>query len=422
VITLDRSRGGELTIYKKPAVPNSEYIRQSIDRLSDPIIVCTGDLDQNGRQEIITINRTVNWNTLQYLQTIIAYHQAHAGNLFFADTLNVITGFNSWKPQGLCCIDADRDGDMDILSSSNFDWRPEYNTPDFFENQNGAGHFKRHVDFPINWQKVDIVDTTGQVLAHSRMPAYPLIWSLQQTSFAMHVVDMDNDGDLDGLLGYNTYEEEGFTGARIEWYSRSSDGSRMTMKLIQMIHRYGELQYLYPIDWDRDGDVDIMAAFERTLVWYENLDAQGAFSPAREVMDNGGGVSALQIADLDDTNASTIIFNSLQSNELILYSPEVQPSMVKTRIDKPMSFLLSPSYPNPFNPTAHIQYRLDKPGEVRIALYNMAGQLTKVIFQGQQTAGQHLIELEATGLASGAFMIVLQNNGQKQIQKCVILK
>ncbi len=56
----------------------------------------------------------------------------------------------------------------------------------------------------------------------------------------------------------------------------------------------------------------------------------------------------------------------------------------------PKSLSLRQNYPNPFNPTTTIQFELNNNANIKLAVYNLQGQLVKVIAAGDFKAGSHL--------------------------------
>jgi hypothetical protein len=62
-----------------------------------------------------------------------------------------------------------------------------------------------------------------------------------------------------------------------------------------------------------------------------------------------------------------------------------------------------PAWPNPFNPIAHIPFRLDAPGAVRVEVYDLAGRLVSVPLAGSLPAGYHEALFDGAGLPSGRY-------------------
>ena len=55
----------------------------------------------------------------------------------------------------------------------------------------------------------------------------------------------------------------------------------------------------------------------------------------------------------------------------------------------PESFTLFQNYPNPFNPSTTIKYNLNDNSYVNVAIYNVAGELVKTLFNGPQNKGKN---------------------------------
>ena len=69
---------------------------------------------------------------------------------------------------------------------------------------------------------------------------------------------------------------------------------------------------------------------------------------------------------------------------------------------RPRAFSLS-NYPNPFNPSTTILYTLPTGGHSVLNVYNTLGQLVVTLVDDHQTAGQHTVVLDGSGLASGVY-------------------
>jgi hypothetical protein len=74
----------------------------------------------------------------------------------------------------------------------------------------------------------------------------------------------------------------------------------------------------------------------------------------------------------------------------------------------PVATGLAPAYPNPFNPATSIVFQLAESAPVRLAIYNVLGQQVAVLVDGLAEAGRHELRWEASGVASGAYLAVLQ--------------
>jgi photosystem II stability/assembly factor-like uncharacterized protein len=86
------------------------------------------------------------------------------------------------------------------------------------------------------------------------------------------------------------------------------------------------------------------------------------------------------------------------------------------------SFRLAPCFPNPFNNATRIPFDLDKPGHVRLTVYNATGQAVATLVDREMTAGNHVIPWMGDGLASGIYLVRLEQGSLYQIQKMVLLR
>ncbi len=88
----------------------------------------------------------------------------------------------------------------------------------------------------------------------------------------------------------------------------------------------------------------------------------------------------------------------------------------------PKKFSVSKAYPNPFNPSTHVQFELEKPSHIRVSVYNATGRLVHVLQEGIQAAGRHELTWEAASFGSGIYFIRIQAGQQLVQRKCLLLK
>jgi hypothetical protein len=95
--------------------------------------------------------------------------------------------------------------------------------------------------------------------------------------------------------------------------------------------------------------------------------------------------------------------------------------------DVPLVTELSSVYPNPFNPETTICYQLDFTSDVVINVYNIRGQLVRVLNVGSRTPGKYQIVWDGktsngSFCASGIYTFELKCGGQRFFTKAVLSK
>jgi hypothetical protein len=93
----------------------------------------------------------------------------------------------------------------------------------------------------------------------------------------------------------------------------------------------------------------------------------------------------------------------------------------------PEGFVLDANYPNPFNPTTTISYRLPEGAAVRLDVFNAAGQRVRQLVAGHQPAGNHRVEWDGrddTGasVASGLYLYRIEAGAFGASRTMILLK
>jgi len=86
-------------------------------------------------------------------------------------------------------------------------------------------------------------------------------------------------------------------------------------------------------------------------------------------------------------------------------------------------FVLEPVYPNPFRSTATVRFAVKKPVPVRLMLYNMLGQVVKVVYAGVPGAETiKTVEINGQALPSGVYMLRLLGPNIDASERLVLLR
>jgi hypothetical protein len=115
------------------------------------------------------------------------------------------------------------------------------------------------------------------------------------------------------------------------------------------------------------------------------------------------------------------------------YSGKVSYSkVVEVSYNGPSTYSLSQNYPNPFNPSTTIKFALPFDSNVKLTVYNITGQVVRVLTNGVLSAGTHNVQFNfnesGANISSGIYFYTLEassleNNGTfRETRKMVLMK
>ena len=107
-----------------------------------------------------------------------------------------------------------------------------------------------------------------------------------------------------------------------------------------------------------------------------------------------------------DFNGNYEYFNL--SNEVIIGVPSV--------------FELSQNFPNPFNPSTVIEYKLPNDGNVSISVYDNSGKEVKSLVNEFKAAGYYSVSFNASSLSSGVYYYRLSSGRFNAVKKMLLVK
>jgi hypothetical protein len=111
-----------------------------------------------------------------------------------------------------------------------------------------------------------------------------------------------------------------------------------------------------------------------------------------------------------DVSAKELVWNLHQSNEA-----------------RTATFTLGQNYPNPFNPATRISYQLNKPAQVRLAIYDITGREISRLVNEYQIEGSYSVTWNSTEqrgyqLSSGTYFARLQVGENVVTRKMLLTK
>jgi len=124
--------------------------------------------------------------------------------------------------------------------------------------------------------------------------------------------------------------------------------------------------------------------------------------------------------------AGATYFYKLES--VSLTGLRVEERTVEVAVPVPTDYALLNNYPNPFNPTTHLRFRLPEAQRVTLSIYDMRGQLIKhLIRNSEYPAGEYEQTWDATDMngrrvSSGMYLYIFKAGAFQKVGKMVLLK
>jgi len=133
----------------------------------------------------------------------------------------------------------------------------------------------------------------------------------------------------------------------------------------------------------------------------------------------------------DDSGLVYIVFTDDRNGKYNLFITRSTVPITEVKEDGgewpfPDNFWLSQNYPNPFNNSTVICYRLAHPCWVRLGIFNIQGQLVRLLQDGQKSAGNYQVRWDGKDtsghrVASGVYLYVFQASNRQIAKKLLLL-
>ena len=322
--------------------------------------------------------------------------------------------FLDYYPDKISYGDIDDDSNSDIVFCNNFEkiWGVLYN--------NGNGNFSNPQYFsisdynPINIACADLNgDERDDIVISSAMKTeifFSLENGFQSLSFNtasgdIYAVDFDNDGDPDIVSAYQPLSN--FT--RITLFENLGNENFTVLPFFDFQPKCSEMTFS---DFDNDSLPDLLLHtqdVQNLLILYNNGNFELSEPQIIPLTNYGESKRRSACADFDGNGYNdiatirswgapllanvNIFFNDGNGN--FIEDPITQTT---TRTELPTSGLTC--YPNPFQAAINITYQLKESAFVDISVFNLNGELIKVLTHHKQKGGQQ--SLKWNGLANDA--------------------
>ena len=100
-----------------------------------------------------------------------------------------------------------------------------------------------------------------------------------------------------------------------------------------------------------------------------------------------------------------------------------EPSAIEDQSNQSiMEFKLYSNYPNPFNPATMIKYSIPIRSFVSLKIFNLLGQEVAVLVNQRNNAGEHIVDFDASNLASGIYLYRIQAGNFSLTKKMILIR
>jgi hypothetical protein len=88
----------------------------------------------------------------------------------------------------------------------------------------------------------------------------------------------------------------------------------------------------------------------------------------------------------------------------------------------PSGYALQQNFPNPFNPSTEIEFKVAKAGMTTLKVYDIVGREVATLVNGNMNPGTFRAKLDATNLATGTYIYTFTSGDARITKKMMLLK
>ena len=110
------------------------------------------------------------------------------------------------------------------------------------------------------------------------------------------------------------------------------------------------------------------------------------------------------------------------SHPHLYFYPRLSPTNVQHERVNPDKFTLEQNFPNPFNPSTKIEYRIKETAFVSLIIYDMLAREVGVIVNKEQQPGNYEVKFSASDLPSGMYFYRINAGNFTDVKKMLLIK
>jgi hypothetical protein len=384
-----------------------------------PSTIIIDDVDNDEDDEILILSRQDNWTatpgrTLLIANYIGGIEQGGTDLLFYTEYIDQNSYLASGSTYEMKVVDFDGDGKKEIWI---FNW--DYFSVNIIEAV-AQDDYRHQVE--IRRALVDLGDVS----------------SIDGTCF----VDMNGDDKLEAYIAGH------LTNGRIFIIENIDDVSKLTVNSIKELgYRTGGDPYGACVgDFNNNGLMEFVfcdrASRSSSNGYITNL-VSVEYKGTGALTDSASYIWTKIFTDISDVATDCRLVNRASDmdgdgyDEILLSNLDVMvdgkpcvfvvEAVGPAKVEKlnnliPEGYALNQNYPNPFNPTTKIEFAIPVLEHVTLNIYNLLGQQIITLIDDVKSAGNYLVEFNASKLASGTYYYTITAGKFIESKKMLLIK